>query len=480
MKVFLVGATGFVGRTTTAFLLGQGHDVVAWVRDSDQAKDQLGRDVTLVSEDVDLVKEMENADVVVNLSGQQLSGVRWTKNRKKRFYESRVGINNQLVEAMKNATNLPHTFLSANAIGFYSPSSNKVTDEDPPNNDTFLGKLCSDWEQSANEAKNIGVRVCNLKFGLVLGREGGILAQMSLPFEYGVATNLGFGNHMFSWIHILDLVRAIGFCIDNSDVSGSVNITSPNPVKCKEFVKALAKNTVSFITVPVPTILFGFVYGFGESAKHLTNSHNVIPEKLVANGFSFVFEEVFDALNEEFNSSDVKITDHKLGKTDSSYPLRVECYKKASAQYELNTSIKLKSDTYSTFGFFSSPLNLGMSTPNWMGFRILEMPEHVDKGSTFAYKINLGPLPFRWRTEIAKWSEGEMFIDFQTKGPYSLWWHEHRIIENSNTTSLMEDRVLYRVPLGLLGRVAHFFFVKRTLFRIFSYRRRIIQLRFGG
>ena len=112
MKVFLVGATGFVGRTATAFLLGQGHDVVAWVRDSNQAKDQLGRDVTLVSEDVDLVKEMENADVVVNLSGQQLSGVRWTKNRKKRFYESRVGINNQLVEAMKNATTVSYTHLT--------------------------------------------------------------------------------------------------------------------------------------------------------------------------------------------------------------------------------------------------------------------------------------------------------------------------------------------------------------------------------
>ena len=480
MKIFLVGSTGFVGRTTSAYLLGQGHEVVAWVRNEDKAQDQLGGNVRLVSQDVDLVKEMEDADVVVNLSGEQLSGVRWTSKKKSRFHHSRVGLNNQLVEAMKKADNPPDTFLSANAVGYYAPSQNKVLDDGPASDKTYLGRLCSEWEESANNAESLGVRVCNLKFGLVLGREGGILAQMSLPFEYGVGTNLGLGNHMFSWIHILDLVRAIGFCIDTSSVSGSVNVTSPNPVKFKQFVKALAQNTVSFITLPVPTILLGVVFGFGESAKHLTNSHNVVPEKLISNGFTFDFDDIYKALNEEFNSSDVDIKVHNLGKKDASYPLRLECYKKTSAQYELNTSIKLNSDINSTFNFFSSPLNLGMSTPNWMGFRILEMPENVKKGSVFSYKINLGPLPFKWRTEIAEWSEGDKFIDFQKKGPYTLWWHEHRILENSNNTSFMQDRVLYRVPLGILGRVAHFFFVKRTLFRIFSYRRRIIQLRFGG
>lgn len=480
MKVLLLGSTGFIGRTTAAYLLGQGHEVVACVRNLTKARDQLGGNIRLVSQDDDLVPEMEYADVVVNLSGEQLSGVRWTSKRKSRFHSSRVGTNNRLVEAMKKANNPPHTFLCANAVGFYSPSPNKMIDEDSGSDQTYLGRLCSEWEESANEAENIGVRVCNLKFGLVLGREGGILAQMSLPFEYGVGTNLGFGNHMFSWIHIVDLVRAIGFCMDNSNVSGSINFTSPNPVKFKQFVKALADNTVSLVTIPIPTILLGFVFGFGESAKHLTNSHNVLPEKLIANGFDFDFDDIYTAIKEEFNSSDVDIKVHDLGKKDVSYPLRVECYKKTSAQYELNTSIKLNSDKNSTFNFFSSPLNLGMSTPNWVGFSILEMPENVKKGSYFAYKINLGPIPFKWRTEIAEWAEGEMFIDFQKKGPYSLWWHEHKILENTNNTSFMEDRVLYRVPLGILGRVAHFFFVKRTLFRIFSYRRRIIQLRFGG
>ena len=164
MKVFLVGSTGFVGRTTAAYLLGQGHELVAWVRNEDKARDQLGGNVRLVSQDVDLVKEMEDADVVVNLSGEQLSGVRWTSKKKSRFQHSRVGVNNQLVEAMKKADNPPDTFLSANAVGYYAPSQNKVLDDAPASDKTYLGRLCSEWEESANKAESLGDRVCNLKF----------------------------------------------------------------------------------------------------------------------------------------------------------------------------------------------------------------------------------------------------------------------------------------------------------------------------
>ena len=115
-----------------------------------------------------------------------------------------------------------------------------------------------------------------------------------------------------------------------------------------------------------------------------------------------------------------------------------------------------------------------------MGFQITESPPKIIQGSEFEYKIKLGLLPMKWRTEIVKWSPDDLFIDFQKRGPYSLWWHQHRIVPEGDSSCRMEDQVFYKVPGWFVGRIVHKYLIKNMLIRIFSYRRKVIQMRFGG
>ena len=130
------------------------------------------------------------------------------------------------------------------------------------------------------------------------------------------------------------------------------------------------------------------------------------------------------------------------------------------------------------FDFFSSPSNLGLATPQWMNFRILETQTPILKGSEFIYQINIGPIPLKWKSEIIHWDQDNEFVDLQIKGPYKLWWHRHKLTEQADGTVLMEDTVLYRIPLGYLGRIAHKLLIQNILKRIFNYRNKIIELRF--
>jgi ligand-binding SRPBCC domain-containing protein len=131
-----------------------------------------------------------------------------------------------------------------------------------------------------------------------------------------------------------------------------------------------------------------------------------------------------------------------------------------------------------TFAFFSMAANLGLITPHGMQFRILGDAPPMVSGATIDYQLRIGPLPVRWRTRIVKWEPGRRFVDCQEAGPYRLWWHEHTFQSDGERT-VMEDRVCYAPPLGILGRIAHRLFISAMLEKIFRYRGDVIRLRFG-
>jgi ligand-binding SRPBCC domain-containing protein len=148
--------------------------------------------------------------------------------------------------------------------------------------------------------------------------------------------------------------------------------------------------------------------------------------------------------------------------------------------YELSSTSDINTDPETAFSFFSSPLNLGLTTPSWVGFQIKEAPESIRVGSLISYTINVLGIPFRWVAEIIAWEPIDRFIDVQTRGPYNLWCHEHKILRDKDGRTVMEDRVIYTMPLGIIGRVIHRLIVMDQLKRIFRFRQRMIMLRFGG
>lgn len=149
-------------------------------------------------------------------------------------------------------------------------------------------------------------------------------------------------------------------------------------------------------------------------------------------------------------------------------------------RYMLTARTAIDARIDEVFAFFSRPENLGAITPSKMGFRITELPDSMTDGALVSYRVRIGPLPIRWQTRIEAWRPGEGFVDSQIRGPYHCWWHEHRFIADGRERTIMEDRVLYTPPLGIIGRIANSLFIKRELNAIFAHRADAIALRFGG
>ena len=307
MNILIGGATGFIGSALVSFLKGRGHVLTALVRDVNRASAQLGTDVKLISfgsTDKKLITEFENSEAVVNLVGRPLAPSRWSKAKKEEFFDSRVGVTKRMVSIMRECKNPPSILVSASAAGYYGDRFDKEITETSRKGDGFLADLCDSWEKAAFEAEDFGTRVCTLRIGVVLGREGGFLKQLALPFKMGIGIYFGNGNQLVPWIHYLDILRIINLGINDESISGPINCTSPKLVTGKSFAKSLAPILGAKILVGLPTLCLRLVFGEGE--KVLTSSQKAYPSLLQEKEFQFVHENLVHALNEECSPKWVK------------------------------------------------------------------------------------------------------------------------------------------------------------------------------
>lgn len=480
MKIFVTGATGFIGRAAVTYLQGQGHDIIAWVRSPDRARSVLGNGPELLdvnSSRQELRQHLEISDAVLNLAGKPLIGNIWTKANKKAFWESRVGLTSILSEEIRKCTSPPAVLVSASAVGFYGDRGDEILTEESKEGEGFPSDLCRAWEKAALDTESKRTRVCVLRLGIVLGREGGILGLLTPFFQTGIGGYLGNGLQYIPWINLLDVLRIIKDCIEQPSFSGIFNCTSPNPVRSREFSRQVASLTSAKIVIRVPTFLPKMV--LGEAGGHFAIGQYVTPARLIDNGFKFAFDNIIESLHYEYDYKDISIK--KFDRLSNSMERdKIIGQHAKRGHYELRSTSELNTDPETAFSFFSSPLNLGLATPSWVGFQIKEAPETIRVGARISYTIRVLGIPFRWVTEIIAWEPVNRFIDIQTRGPYSLWCHEHIIRRKEDGQTVMEDRVIYKMPLGILGRAIHRLMVMDQLKRIFRFRQRVIALRFGG
>jgi uncharacterized protein len=294
MKVLITGGLGFVGTQICLRLLESGHDVTL-VDHAPQPKPYTPKKARYIAADTTQPgpwqEEIPKQDLIVNLAGASIFG-RWNAAYKRLLYDSRILTTRNVVQAMSSENG--STLLSTSAIGYYGfRKDEELTEESPPGDD-FLARLCIDWEREALEARMKGVRVVITRFGIVLGRNGGALQQMIPAFKRFVGGPLGSGRQWFSWVHMQDLLNAIMFLVDHTDIYGPVNCCSPQPVQNKELAKTLGRiiHRPSYLSTPS----FMLKLALGEFATALTEGQRVTPAVLLQAGFKFNYPRLADAL----------------------------------------------------------------------------------------------------------------------------------------------------------------------------------------
>jgi len=302
MKIIVTGATGMLGRPLCAALLEDGHDVVALSRNPESAAKKLNPNVTCLKWDGKRVGEwadaVDGSDGIVNLAGENIAGSRWTDAYKKRIIDSRVNAGNAVAEAILSVTKKPSFLIQASATGYYGGGGDNVLNEQSPLGDTFLAEVVDKWEKSVSALQSSAIRVAYPRIGVVIGKEGGIVEKLRLPFQMFVGGPPGDGQQYISWIHIKDVVDAIRFLIHTESTSGHYNLTAPNPVRMTEFSKAFGAALGRPSWLPVPA--FALKLALQQMAEETALlSQRIQPARLLEAGFSFSFPNVADALKDQ-------------------------------------------------------------------------------------------------------------------------------------------------------------------------------------
>ena len=301
MEIMLTGATGFIGPALCEALVQKGHTLRVLSRNAQRAKKKLPQVAKAFDWDglspLD-EKVLEGCDAVIHLAGESVAG-RWNSRKKKAIYESRVVSTRNIVQAMKRLEHPPKILLNANAVGYYGTRGDEVLTEASSPGKGFLAEVCTDWEKEALQAEAPECRVVILRIGLVMGANGGPLEAMLTPFKMGVGGPLGNGKQWWPWIHKKDVIGLLLHALEQEQIQGVFHLTAPNPVRQKEFAKTLGRALKRPAFFPAPA--FGMRLVLGEFASDVLASQRVLPQKALATGYTFQFEDLESALRQILN-----------------------------------------------------------------------------------------------------------------------------------------------------------------------------------
>lgn len=297
MKVVIAGATGFLGQVIVKQLLNSGDEVVVLTRNVAKAALTLGRSCQFYQwdnyESLPPLEAFANADGVINLLGEKISK-KWDEEYKKKLFDSRIISTRNILASIEAAKVKPKVYVSASAIGIYGDRGNEeISESSETKSDSFLAKLCLDWEAEANKAKS---RVVTVRTGIVIGRNGGALDKMLPVFKMGLGGKLGTGNQYMSWIHVEDAAGIFIEALKNEMISGPVNATAPYPAKNADFTKVMGKVLRRPTCFPTPAFALNLV--FGEMSQVLLEGQKVVPTKVKKTNFRFRYPTLEMALKE--------------------------------------------------------------------------------------------------------------------------------------------------------------------------------------
>ena len=292
MHVAVTGSRGLVGSALVSFLTTGDHRVTRLVRGAPVGPDEVAWDSGRGMADL---SRLDGVDAVVHLAGENIAAGRWTPARKAEIRRSRVEGTQRLCEALARLARPPRTVVSASAVGFYGDRVAEIVTEDSAPGTGFLPDVCREWEAATEPAFRAGIRVVNLRFGMVLTPAGGALRKMLLPFRLGAGGRVGNGQQFMSWIALDDAIGAIHHCLCEESVRGPVNVAAPGPVTNADFTHTLARVLRRPAVIPFPAFAARLLFGEMADALLLAGAR-VIPARLQASGYRFRFPDLESAL----------------------------------------------------------------------------------------------------------------------------------------------------------------------------------------
>lgn len=295
-NILIAGGSGLVGKRLTQLLQQKGY-TVAWLSREAKAQPGVRTFVWDVNRQVIDQAAFEFADAVINLAGAGVADQRWTKAYKQEIYNSRIQSTALLADYMVHQSHHVQVLVNASAIGIYGNDFSEKATEPTPAANTFLGKVCADWEAAAAQAREAGVRTVFVRTGIVLSKNEGFIGQLKTPVKWYAGTVMGSGSQFVSWIHLDDLCAIYINALEDITMSGAYNAVAPAPVTNKELTRLLAKELNRSIILPnVPA--FALKAALGEMADMLVGSQPVSAGKILETGFTFAFAQAREAMHD--------------------------------------------------------------------------------------------------------------------------------------------------------------------------------------
>ncbi|RJG10430.1 TIGR01777 family protein [Pseudomonas cavernicola] len=295
MHILLTGGTGLIGRALCRHWVAQGQQLTVWSRTPERVASLCGAQVRGIGRLDELAEEP--LDALVNLAGAPIADRPWTSKRKALLWASRITLTEQLLSWLEGRTQKPRVLLSGSAVGWYGDGGERELRESAtPVSEDFASQLCAAWEETAQRAATLGMRVVLVRTGLVLANDGGFLKRLLPPFKLGLGGPIGNGRQWMSWVHLADQIALIDFLLKQESAQGPYNACAPQPVRNAEFTRALGRVLRRPAFLPVPAVVLRLA--LGELSGLLLGGQRVLPARLSEAGFSFRFSTLDSALND--------------------------------------------------------------------------------------------------------------------------------------------------------------------------------------